>query len=118
MTLDGELWYRALELGEDRAVLVRIEVEAVGGDEPAAAGIVLDDDGRIARDEAREMPPYQPRRNVVDAPRRRAHQHRHGAALVEGLDRLRTRLRCRRRPAAQAAEEKDERRAHGRGHGR
>src|SRR5499427_6452996 len=108
MTLDGELRHRALELGEDRAVLVRIEVEAVGSDEPATAGIVLDDDGRVARDEAREMPRYQPRRNVVDAPRRRAHQHRHGAALVEGLDRLCGPLTRRRRRAAQAADEKEE----------
>ena len=92
MALDRELRHRALELGQHGAVLLGVDVEPVGGNEPAAAGIVLHHEARIAGQEARQVPRRQPRRDVVDAARRGADQHGDGADLVELLDRLRGRV--------------------------
>jgi hypothetical protein len=98
--LDGKLRDRALEFGENQAVFIRIDVEAVGGDQPAAARIVLHDDRRVARHESREMSRHEPRRDIVDASRRGAHEHGDGPASIERLDRLRGRMPRRLQPAA------------------
>ena len=111
IALDGELRNGALEFGENRTILVRIEVEAVGRDEPAAAGVVLHDDGWVTGNESREMSRHEARRNVIDASRRRAHEHRDGAAAIERLGRLCRSLPPRPQLATEAADKKEDRRA-------
>src|SRR5262245_2578325 len=62
VALDRELRGRALELGKDRAVAFGGVVDAVGGEEPAAAGRVLHVGERISRDEGDKVLASKPRR--------------------------------------------------------
>ena len=88
IALNRELRRSALELGEHGAVALGRIVDAVGGDEAAAARSILHADERIARDEAAEMLGREARRDVVDAAGRGADQHSDGLAAVELLDGL------------------------------
>src|ERR1700736_6808923 len=91
MALDRELRDGALELGEDRTIPVRVEIEPVGGDQAAGTGIALHHHSWSTGNEAGQMSRDQTGRDVVDAAGGSPYQHGQGTALVELLDRLRAR---------------------------
>src|ERR1700730_15917893 len=91
MAFDRELRDGALELGQHRAVPLRVEIEPVGGDQAARTGIALHDYGWAARNETGQMSRHQARRDIVDPAGGSTHQHDQGVAFIELLDRLRAR---------------------------